>query len=70
MDVKWIVALLIMFKMVTSLIEGRIVSLDEIYHMLNSILRQHSIDCAEKNRFMLALALRKSPREDPKWSIR
>ncbi len=39
-------------QMVTSLIEGRIVSLDEIYRMLNSILRQHSIDSAEKSFYV------------------
>ncbi|MBC8391121.1 MAG: hypothetical protein H8E17_00940 [Deltaproteobacteria bacterium] len=36
-------------QMVTSLIEGRSVSLDEIYRMLNNQMRQHSIDSAEKS---------------------
>jgi len=36
-------------QMVTSLIEGRNVNLDEIYRMLNKVLRQHSIDTAEKS---------------------
>ena len=36
-------------QMVTSLIEGRNVSLDEIYRMLNNPMRQHSIDSAEKS---------------------
>jgi hypothetical protein len=35
-------------RLVTSLIEGRNVSLNEIYRMLNSRMRQHSIDSAEK----------------------
>ncbi len=35
-------------QMVTSLIEGRHVGLAEINRMLNSVLRQHSIDRAEK----------------------
>jgi len=36
-------------QMVTSLIEGRNVNLDGIYRMLNKVLRQHSIDTAEKS---------------------
>ena len=36
-------------QMVTSLIEGRNVSLDEIYRMLDKVLRQHSIDSADKS---------------------
>jgi len=36
-------------RMVTSLIEGRNVGLDEIHRMLDNILRQHSIDTAGKS---------------------
>ena len=36
-------------QMVTSLIEGRNVNLDEIFRMLDKVLRQHSIDSAEKS---------------------
>ena len=36
-------------QVVTSLIEGRNVSLDEIYRMLDKVLRQHSIDSADKS---------------------
>ncbi len=47
-------------RLVTSLIEGRNVSLDEIYRMLNSRMRQHSIDSAEKS-FYGDLGFQKTP---------
>jgi len=47
-------------QMVTSLIEGRKVGLDEIHRMLNDHMRQHSIDSAGK-RFYGDLGSQKTP---------
>jgi len=47
-------------QMVTSLIEGRHVGLSEINRMLNSVLRQHSIDRAGKPAYA-DLGLEKTP---------
>jgi len=46
--------------MITSLIEGRNVGLAEIYEMLGSILRQHSIDIGRKATYAV-LRLQKDP---------